>query len=86
MEVKLSSKGQIVIPKTIRDKLGLKPGDKLRLEITEGRGALIQPAVKPPKEVFVRGGGEVVETVLQEAREIDEKKIEKLLRTLGVRD
>lgn len=29
----ITSKGQVTIPKKIRDKLGLKPGDKLDFEI-----------------------------------------------------
>lgn len=33
--VKLSSKGQIVIPKAIRDKLGIKPNKKVILEFIE---------------------------------------------------
>ncbi|MDR9417170.1 MAG: AbrB/MazE/SpoVT family DNA-binding domain-containing protein [Gracilimonas sp.] len=31
----ITSKGQVTIPKKIRDKLGLKPGDKLRFELNE---------------------------------------------------
>jgi AbrB family looped-hinge helix DNA binding protein len=31
----ITSKGQVTIPKKIRDKLGLKPGDKLDFEINE---------------------------------------------------
>ena len=31
----LTSKGQVTIPKKIREKLGLKPGDKLRFELNE---------------------------------------------------
>jgi AbrB family looped-hinge helix DNA binding protein len=31
----LTSKGQVTIPKKIRDKLGLKPGDKIDFEVDE---------------------------------------------------
>ncbi|MBO6584616.1 MAG: type II toxin-antitoxin system PrlF family antitoxin [Gracilimonas sp.] len=31
----ITSKGQVTIPKKIRDELGLKPGDKLDFEIDE---------------------------------------------------
>lgn len=32
MEVKLSSKNQIVVPKEVRKQLGLRPGDRLRIQ------------------------------------------------------
>jgi AbrB family looped-hinge helix DNA binding protein len=34
-ETTLSSKGQLVLPKDTRKKLGLKKGDKLRIKIDE---------------------------------------------------
>jgi len=37
---KMSSKGQVVIPKDIRDRLGLKEGDRIAVEETEGRVVL----------------------------------------------
>ncbi len=58
----LTSKGQVTIPKKIRDKLNLKPGDKINFDIetggevklsTSGRslseraGALKNPKIKP---------------------------------------
>lgn len=32
----ITSKGQVTIPKKIRDKLGLKPGDKVDFEVEKG--------------------------------------------------
>ena len=36
-EVRLSSKGQLVIPKSMRKKLSLKSGDKVKIEIAGGK-------------------------------------------------
>lgn len=86
MDAKLSSKGQIVIPKEIRDQLGLKAGDKVKLEILDGRRAVIQPATTPPKDVFFRAGERILSKVLEETDKADEAKIGKLLKSLGVND
>ena len=40
---RVTSRGQVTIPKGIRDSLGLKPGDWVRITIDEGR-LVIQPA------------------------------------------
>jgi len=47
---KLSSKGQITIPKDIRDKLRLEPGDKVLMEATE-HAAVIRPLKKPSESM-----------------------------------
>ena len=86
MDAKLSSKGQIVIPKEIRKHLGLKPGDKVKLEVLEGRRAVIQPAATPPEDVFFRAGEKILSKVLEETHKADEAKIGKLLKSLGVDD
>ncbi|KKM12127.1 hypothetical protein SY88_05210 [Clostridiales bacterium PH28_bin88] len=39
----LSTKGQVVIPKEIREALRLKPGNKLNVRL-EGRSIVIEPA------------------------------------------
>lgn len=41
----LTSKGQTVIPKTIRDRLGLKPGDTIDFIVVDNGDVLIRPAV-----------------------------------------
>jgi len=41
----LSSKGQVVIPKVIRERLGLHPGDTLDFLVQESGDVLIRPAV-----------------------------------------
>ena len=43
---KITTKSQTVIPGEVRKKLGIKPGDRLRYEVTE-RGVTIMKAEKP---------------------------------------
>jgi len=48
---RLSSKGQIILPKSIRDSQGWKPGMEFVLEETD-KGVLLRPAsVFPPTEL-----------------------------------
>lgn len=46
---KLSSKGRTVIPKAVREKLGLKPGDLLYY-VFEGKRVVIQRALSEIEE------------------------------------
>lgn len=43
-------KGQIVIPKIIREALGIQPGDEIIMEVREGE-LLIKPGLDPEKFV-----------------------------------
>ncbi|MBW1837045.1 MAG: AbrB/MazE/SpoVT family DNA-binding domain-containing protein [Deltaproteobacteria bacterium] len=49
---KLTSKGQITIPKAVRDSLRLHAGDKVEFVITENREALLRPITKKVDDVF----------------------------------
>lgn len=58
---KLTSRAQTVIPKAVREKLGLKPGDLVRYRIEGGRVVLERatPEVEDdPFAVFTEWGGE----------------------------
>lgn len=37
MDITLAERGQIVIPKEVRDAMGLKPGAKLQIRVIDGR-------------------------------------------------
>ncbi|OLS14991.1 MAG: hypothetical protein RBG13Loki_1309 [Promethearchaeota archaeon CR_4] len=37
VETQVGSKGELFLSKQIRDSLGLKPGDRIYLEVTEGK-------------------------------------------------
>ncbi len=50
----ITSKGQLTIPKTVRDSLRLHTGDKVNFIITEKGEALIRPITKKVDDVFGR--------------------------------
>lgn len=39
-QAKVTSKGQVTIPKSVRDALGVKPGDNLHFAVRDGRAEL----------------------------------------------
>jgi AbrB family looped-hinge helix DNA binding protein len=53
----ITTKGQVTIPKRLRDSLGLKPGNKVTFGVDESGHATIIPIGKPAKSRFagVRG-------------------------------
>jgi antitoxin PrlF len=50
----LTTKGQITIPKIIRDSLKLNTGDKIEIIITEDREAIIRPVSKKVDDIFCK--------------------------------
>lgn len=48
----ISSKGQITIPKKVRQSLHLHTGDKVAFEISGSNEAVIKPVTKSAAEVF----------------------------------
>jgi antitoxin PrlF len=66
---KLSSKAQTVIPKVIRERLGLKPGDTIRYRL-EGEVVAIERASGSADDPFA--------TFTEWASEADEKAFDKL--------
>ena len=50
----LTSKGQITIPKWVRDSLALQAGDKVEFVLTQNNDVLLKPVTKKVDEVFGR--------------------------------
>ena len=50
----LTNKGQITIPKVVRDSLHLQTGDKVDFIITRNGDALLKPVTKKVDDVFGR--------------------------------
>ena len=65
---KIGPKGQIVIPKIIREYLGVKPGDTVILEVREGE-LVIVPGTGPRE--FVEGFCSVVKDKLTEKIDLE---------------
>ena len=71
----LTSKGQTVIPKPIRDYLKLRPGDKLDFIVQPDGGVLIRPAVEDVRKlkgILHRPGRRVV-TIDEMSRVIQQR-------------
>jgi AbrB family looped-hinge helix DNA binding protein len=49
MTVTISAKGQVALPKKVRDKLRIKSGDQFRVEVA-GTKIVLTPVVTVPKE------------------------------------
>ncbi len=80
---KVSSKGQVVIPKPLREKLGLRSGSRLKVTL-ENHRVILTPFTEPPPEILVEASGDSVSRHLGSLRREDEMKVEALLRALGV--
>ncbi|WDN88239.1 hypothetical protein BuS5_01207 [Desulfosarcina sp. BuS5] len=50
----LTTKGQVTIPKKIRELLKLHTGDKIEIIVTEKREAIIRPISKKVDDVFCK--------------------------------
>ena len=79
--VTVSSKGQLVIPKKVRDTLGIKPGQKLLIKVM-GNHAVIEPLPDNPDEYYCgifKEGISLTRALLRER--VKEKKREEKVRS-----
>lgn len=86
-EVTMSSKGQIILPKDLRERLGIRQGDKLKLELDEkSKTILLRPRVEPPQEVFVRAGTKLTSSILKDSDNLDSSRTKRLLKAIGIKE
>lgn len=57
LSVKVSAKHQIVVPSEVRRKLGIKPGDRLRVEVRRGNVVLRPVASSAADRLYGLGRG-----------------------------
>lgn len=81
-ETKVSSRGQVVIPKRVRDRLNLKSGSKLEVK-AEDKKIILNPIPKRELEMF-SASEEKVEKVLEESKKLEKERERKLLEAIGV--
>ena len=74
-EAKLTSKGQITIPKSVRLQLGLRPGKSV-LFIPEGRDVMMVPKVKDSLKDLER----IREELEEEGKLITEKEFKQMIK------
>ncbi len=84
-EVILSSKGQMVIPKELRESLGLKPGQRLEIEALSDGTLLIIPIPDDVVKAMRLPAAEKLERALAEERETGEDEAERMARELRTR-
>jgi AbrB family looped-hinge helix DNA binding protein len=51
---KLTTKGQVTIPKRLRDHLGLEPGSNVEFELTDDGRVFLKPHTEGPESSFAR--------------------------------
>jgi AbrB family looped-hinge helix DNA binding protein len=74
--VPVSPKGQILIPKRIREKFGVRPGGRV-LIIEESSGILLKPAPEDPIEAacgFLKGDFSLTQDLTEEHRKEQERE------------
>jgi AbrB family looped-hinge helix DNA binding protein len=71
--VRMSSKGQVVIPKKIRESLKLAPGDRLEVSVEEG-GVMLRAKPAPLGELFGCLAGEPLVDVLEREHRLEIEK------------
>jgi AbrB family looped-hinge helix DNA binding protein len=83
MHTTIDSGGRIVIPKRLRDRFGLRPGQEV--EIAEGDGVITVAPRYPPTHVEERDGVYVAVTDLAPAADVDSEATRDVLEAVRER-
>ncbi len=84
--VKISAKGQVVIPAELRREIGLKPGGRVLVALAGEKRLMIEPVPDDPIEAacgMLRGGPSLTRALLKERRKDrarEEKRFARFLR------
>ena len=84
-EVILSSKGQMIIPKDVRESLGLKAGQRLEIEVLSDGTLLIIPIPEDIVKAMRLPTAERLERALAEERARDKERSEALAKEMDVK-
>ena len=77
----LTSKGQVTIPKEIRDALTLNSGDKLEFEVNDRGDLLVRPVTRSVSDVFGRlQQSRPAAVTIDEMNKAIEKRLSKAIR------
>jgi AbrB family looped-hinge helix DNA binding protein len=70
MKSRVSEKGQVTIPKALRERLGIRPGEVLDFQDEDGRLVAIKALAEDPLEAVygILGTGEPTDRFLEEIR------------------
>ena len=76
MTVRVTTKGQVTIPKHVRDRLGIRPGTKVEFEVAEDGRAYLRrvgtPQTRPSRFARMRGtatGGLTTDEIMKLTRD-----------------